>query len=376
MSILLPEDPQSGSPWFIGLLKIFNRQYPIRCNTSKDALEFQCDQSLINLVHNACSTSSDLVSDLIQQRMSQYSNHDNLAEFLVEIQDIMERIVGCGPNISDNRAISVDKYPSKKYYECIIKEIGSIGWDHVEELDPSLARLRLRILDERGRNHVFSVRLEPDYPVSAPECLVDIPDEFQLSWSTKSTLHHIVQQCISAISQFDNFWCVLEDIDKFCHVIEPENPTRSSKSRRVAMEDHCSVLININPSAPFRFPECRFIGPESAVMPLMERLMLKSSDWDERLLPRENLEAILNLKLPAKKVQGEDTEFLLECGICYAPEHDGVVADRICDNVRCGRPFHNSCLIEWLKAIPNSRQSFQTVFGSCPYCSTQITAAL
>jgi hypothetical protein len=35
---------------------------------------------------------------------------------------------------------------------------------------------------------------------------------------------------------------------------------------------------------------------------------------------------------------------------------EGLVPDRVCDNGSCGRPFHSACLVEWLRAIPTTRQ--------------------
>jgi len=81
----------------------------------------------------------------------------------------------------------------------------------------------------------------------------------------------------------------------------------------------------------------------------------------------------------------------MECGICYSyrlPVADkkeapgaastgggeqGEMPDRMCDNAKCGRPYHRACLVEWLRAIPNTQQSFNTLFGKCPYCQSPIT---
>ena len=46
----------------------------------------------------------------------------------------------------------------------------------------------------------------------------------------------------------------------------------------------------------------------------------------------------------------------------------------VCDNERCGRPFHHECLCGWLHSISSAKQVFTTVFGSCPYCAQEITA--
>jgi len=63
----------------------------------------------------------------------------------------------------------------------------------------------------------------------------------------------------------------------------------------------------------------------------------------------------------------------MECGICYSFRLENNVPDKVCDNPKCAKPFHRQCLSEWLRAIPSSRTSFDTIFGECPYCTNQIT---
>lgn len=106
----------------------------------------------------------------------------------------------------------------------------------------------------------------------------------------------------------------------------------------------------------------------------------------------------------------------MECGICYSYRLDSAIPDQVCNDPRCGQPFHQACLYEvntliyhsytllthhysshtifnehkrlgrgcfsltlstefillssqWLRGLPTSRQSFNIVFGECPYCS-------
>ena len=56
-----------------------------------------------------------------------------------------------------------------------------------------------------------------------------------------------------------------------------------------------------------------------------------------------------------------------------APLPAGEAPDVNCDNANCGKPFHRRCLVEWLNADTSTRQSFNTLFGACPYCSAPIT---
>lgn len=39
-------------------------------------------------------------------------------------------------------------------------------------------------------------------------------------------------------------------------------------------------------------------------------------------------------------------DFTKDCGICYAYRLDGTIPDQVCDDPRCGQPFHQACLYE------------------------------
>lgn len=39
-------------------------------------------------------------------------------------------------------------------------------------------------------------------------------------------------------------------------------------------------------------------------------------------------------------------DFAKDCGICYAYRLEGSVPDQVCDDPRCGQPFHQACLYE------------------------------
>lgn len=39
-------------------------------------------------------------------------------------------------------------------------------------------------------------------------------------------------------------------------------------------------------------------------------------------------------------------DFTKDCGICYAYRLDGTTPDQVCDDPRCGQPFHQACLYE------------------------------
>ena len=125
---------------------------------------------------------------------------------------------------------------------------------------------------------------------------------------------------------------------------------------------------------------------------------------------RRNLERLLEVTLlppPTSTAAGDAASghVGVECAICYAYDLDGEPPGKACDNPKCAQPFHTACLCEvrffffrsphprcagrrrpalharpdsargrarvhrqWLRALPTTRQSFQTLFGACPYC--------
>ena len=80
----------------------------------------------------------------------------------------------------------------------------------------------------------------------------------------------------------------------------------------------------------------------------------------------------------------EFVEYVTECGICYSidggsgntdtdTDAEAHLPDQVCPNAHCGKMFHKHCLVEWLHAVPSSRSSFGTIFGSCPYCCDRLS---
>ncbi|SPR00053.1 RING-type domain-containing protein [Plasmodiophora brassicae] len=350
--------PAGAAGRYVGLLNVAGAgPFPIEVDMGGGRL--QCDPRLAGVLSSHVG--------VVRQRLA--SARGDIAAFMTDLQDIVARVMMCAP---EKHAVATA--PTIGYYERVVRDIERVGWERIVDVDRSLLSLTIRIMDQASREHEFVVRLTPDYPATGPECVVDVPGDVEIPWSAQSSLLDVVQNVEKIIGQFDSFWSVLEDIDAHCWVIEPDHATRASRSRRIAIGQHCSILVDIEPESPFRVCDCRFLGAESVVNPLRERLNRDLDRWDTSRMPRVNLERILSISFPGKPAPGAQDEFQLECGICYSVSRDGVVADRVCEDARCGRPFHNQCLFEWLQSIPSSRQSFSTLFGACPYCSAPLSA--
>jgi E3 ubiquitin-protein ligase FANCL len=298
---------------------------------------------------------------------------------LVELRDAVERAEE-GRGRGGRGGVHL---PPAAFYEGLLRELGELGWENVAGMDEAMRSVQLRARDGGGREHVVSVALPLDYPASAPAVAASLPEQFRLAaWSRgASSLSSVLAHFRDAVARFQQVFDALDDIDAHCWVLEPERPLRSDVYRRIAIGMHSSLRVELDARAPTRaIPECRFLGSEAAVGPLRARLNENMSAWATGgdVLPRENLEAVLGLALPpppAKLAGGESQDLGLECGICYAYRLEDRVPEVACDRVECTRPYHRACLVEWLKALPDTRQSFETLFGACPYCEHHISVS-
>ena len=69
---------------------------------------------------------------------------------------------------------------------------------------------------------------------------------------------------------------------------------------------------------------------------------------------------------------------MLGCERRYQLEYHGktVLPDKSCPNEKCARVFHYSCLLDMLRSNPTTKQSFNTLYGCCPYCQTPLSLNL
>ncbi|KAF9362995.1 hypothetical protein BGX34_005094 [Mortierella sp. NVP85] len=305
----------------------------------------------------------------------------NMESFLIELVDIMEAILSNGnAEIEQERPVS--------YWANVTEQLDALGWDKAAHLSEDLSRVQIELYDTSQRKHVLTVSFPPGYPavplalepLEVPECdtgqrsLSQQAAAEALSWNQESGLGAVIQQAQMQLDLFKDFWDVMQDIDERTWVIDPEKPTRADRMRRCALGNHCSLQITIDPLSPRCMPDTRLFGPTASIEPMRTKLYHNAGLWDENRMPRENLEVLLELPngFPSPVTVTKD-EMNIECGICYSFRFDGHIPDQLCSHSKCQQPFHRVCLYEWLRSIPTTRQSFNTLFGACPYCSETIT---
>uniref|UniRef100_A0A8D3E769 FA complementation group L n=1 Tax=Scophthalmus maximus TaxID=52904 RepID=A0A8D3E769_SCOMX len=270
------------------------------------------------------------------QRLQQSAD---LVTFLLELKTVLEVGLKSRPECSS--------IPPPQYYSQLIAEMETLGWNKLLFIDTELRTLRLKAEDSSGRQHILTIKLKSKHPAEAPECSADLPLPLATTWTPQSTLQQLHDQFLVVLESLTEFWDVLEEVDGNTWILEPEKPSRSDTMRRIAI----------------------------VVTPLRNKLNANMHLWNPDSSVLRNLRDVLEIEFPSPATH-EKSDFSTECGICYSYRLEAAIPDQVCNDPRCGQPFHQACLYEWLRALPSSRQSFSTVFGECPYCSKPITVKM
>ncbi|CAJ0824594.1 842_t:CDS:2 [Entrophospora sp. SA101] len=211
--------------------------------------------------------------------------------------------------------------PPGIYYSSLLSELDKIGWDKLELLDPSLKSLVLRLNHSSGRQHKINITLPFSYPKSPLIIQAEIPSEIQLN---------CIFDLNEEIEKFQEFWSMLDDVDQNTWILEPDKPKRNDLIRRIALGNHCSLQIKVNPQHPKDVCE------------------LKNTS----LNIRQNLENILEIKFPSSQSSSSPgADYEIECGICYTYHLESSIPEYSCNNSKCGRLFHQICLSEKLSIL-------------------------
>ncbi|XP_036979010.1 E3 ubiquitin-protein ligase FANCL isoform X3 [Acanthopagrus latus] len=301
---------------------------------------------------------------IVKQRLQQ---SPDLVSFILELKTVLE--VGL-KSFPECRSI-----PPPQYYSQLISEMETLGWAKLLFINTEFQTLRLKAEDSSGREHILTIKLRSKHPAEAPECSADLPIPLVITWTPQSTLDQLYNQFLLVLESLTKFWDVLDEIDSKTWILEPEKPSRSDTMRRIAVGNNVSIKVEVDPRHPEMLPECCLLGAEHAVTPLRNKLNANMHLWNPDSSVLHNLRDVLEIEFPSPATHEKST-FSVECGICYSYRLEAAIPDHVCNDPRCGQPFHQACLYEWLRALPSSRQSFNIVFGECPYCSKPITVKM
>jgi E3 ubiquitin-protein ligase FANCL len=126
----------------------------------------------------------------------------------------------------------------------------------------------------------------------------------------------------------------MEEIDLNSWIIEPEIPLLSHTSRRIAIGNHSSISIDIDPKNPNSIPDCKFLGSDLIINPIKEKLNKNIINWDFEKSVLENFQNLLDFEFPKKKINLDFEEYSIECGICYSYKLENYLPDKVCNNIK------------------------------------------
>jgi len=333
----------------------------------------------------------DSSRDIVQRRLNQ---SPTIAAFCLEFRHILEQLILRSQLASTSSLPS--KIPPASYYTRLLEDIASIGWEHVAALNNDLNRLSLRCFDSKHRMHELDLIIPSDYPLSSPTCKHQLPSRFEPRWSGRnSSFSDLFAQFRAQLELYQDIWSVLDDLDEHCYIIEPLMPLRSDLTRRVSISRFASLRIEFSVQNPHGVPSYSFIGAESTIAPMRERLTSNIHEWDYRKTPRQNLEILTSIEFPrpvtTSNSMAVDQNVALDqqqqqqiqqepCAICYAYKlgESSSTPDQICDNTSCGKTFHATCLYDWFQSANpalahRSTATNALVWGACPYCEHKIS---
>ncbi|KAK8898642.1 hypothetical protein M9Y10_000934 [Tritrichomonas musculus] len=351
--------PDESSPnIYICLLAVGSYDYI--CRVSRDPLYFEAESKLAELLHGK--------EQYLQMELQRSQSIDSFCE----------RILHFISKLAPSNLVNQVQAPAS-FYRRILDEVRNIGWDYVTKIDPTLEFIEITLTDEF--DHKINIRFDLDgasFPRTPPKVTSNLPIPVRFDWDPMSSkLSNIVDLHKNAIQVFQPFWSQLEDLDSQTCVIEPREPSLNCCLRRIVVSNFLQIQIEINPLKPLNVPKIIFFGAEQACKEMRERFMSNSNTnstvWNYNRSLRENLEAALGV--PLKKRDDDafaETDF--ECGICYTERLGAELPEIICE--KCGKMFHRSCLLDWLRSRPKQEHSFQVVYGTCPFCDAPIQCAI
>ena len=202
------------------------------------------------------------------------------------------------------------------------------------------------------------------------------------NWYFKTTIIYssskicdVYKEYVEKTNQFKPIRQALLDLGTHTRVLEPTSSLWDPKII-VAFAPGVCIEISLDPSNPEAVPKILIQGPDRKIQPLLSALASNIHKYDSEYSLAVNLERILEVELPSScsldQTSLDNDRDSVECGICYVYKLGDSVPTEVCDNEKCGQPFHAECLYEHLSTSHGATKSHNTIFGKCPFCETDI----
>ncbi|GMH87716.1 hypothetical protein TrVE_jg2807 [Triparma verrucosa] len=223
---------------------------------------------------------------------------------------------------------------------------------------------------------------------------IDLPEKFvdrEQHPPKGSSLDELHTFCVNLCKKYEPLYHALGNLANHFTVIDPPLPCPNRIiSRRLLCHDEegraMSVEVELAPLDPKMRPS-KFRAIGDVGNRVMEKY--RAFGWDESVSVEENLinACIATFPPPASSVGIEEEDDPdISCGICYGytlllggdddKKLQQELPDIICPTSNCAKPYHSSCLFEWLRGDRESTISFGRIYGSCMYCEGKVSCKM
>ncbi|XP_063242792.1 E3 ubiquitin-protein ligase FANCL-like [Bacillus rossius redtenbacheri] len=273
---------------------------------------------------------------------------------------------------------SGDRMPVE-FYEKLINSLSCINEKNIRSISTNMDKIELTTRDvtRNCHEHVLVIQYNIAEPNSPPCVHAELPASEMRKLETGKdkdviTIFDTFKDTVRALS---DFWDVMDEIDKKCWVILPEEPKLSDTFRRIALGQHVSLEVSLDPSCVQKVPDLNFFGPEQVVEQLVDTMQRNIPLWPEGQSFVDSLQFLLGGDVfpsnPEKEAQSGDGAMDMECMICCSVLLGVETPTEVCGN-NCGAVYHTACISQWLMAIASCNDSAMSVKGKCPSCNVGI----
>lgn len=253
--------------------------------------------------------------------------------------------------------------PSKSYKTKLSTKLQTIRFDEFENFS----------------GHFLEITLIPEVKIkeqSLPLPNEAIPNLFEY----KNTIASILEQFLSYLQDFEEFYSYLGIIDDLCYVVEPPSPSTKENWRIFKLTESVFIKIQVDPFCPSSV-EINFIGPTYEIERYREMYNERANNWDPEMDLHKNILKIFDIfYLPMKnsgEMFNESSVPGSECNICmsYLSGEDGRVPIISCDNQKCETIYHATCLNRWFSLQSDGKTFLAVSVGKCPFCKEKLSAS-
>lgn len=225
--------------------------------------------------------------------------------------------------------------------------------------------------------HFLELSLIPEVKIknqSLPLPDESIPNLFEY----KDTIASILEQFLSYLQDFEEFYSYIGIIDDLCFIVEPLSPSTKENWRIFKLTESVFIKIQVDPFCPSSV-EMNFIGPTYEIESYRQMYNERANNWDVDLDLHKNILRIFDIfYLPMKSTDmNESCVPGSECNICmsYLSAEDGRVPIISCDNPKCDTIYHVTCLNRWFSLQTDGKTFLDVSVGKCPFCKEKLSTS-